>query len=173
MSGEYRNRDCVTMHKGDTFPVEIDDALAATGWMGGQGVNWAPIAGDRFLVTKSDGVCVGFLLKGSEESGNGYTAISANQVFYKFATLCAGGWLICTKAFERYTWASRTGGPPLVENTYTENDSLVFSLNGFWTNEDEWTLAGDPRAPNNFYSGFVVQVPTAANDYYITIQVKL
>jgi hypothetical protein len=77
-----------------------------------------------------------------------------------------------TTSFETYTWASRQAGP-LVAITYAESDRLVFSNRGYWTSEDEWTLSGDPRAPNSYYIGFVAQIPTAANDYFMTIQTSI
>ena len=78
-----------------------------------------------------------------------------------------------TTSFERYTWASRNMGGPLVEIPYQESDRLVFSNRGFWTREDEWTLSGDPRAPNAYFIGFVVQPPSASNDYFMTIQTSI
>jgi len=168
----FRNRDCVTLVKGDAYPAEVSAALAAQGWPGGQGVQWVSDPGDRFVVGRSEGLYAGFLLKGSNESGDQYTAITQNQPYYRVATLCAGGWLIMTTSFERYTWASRMAGP-LVEIPYQESDRLVFSNRGLWTREDEWTLSGDPRAPNDYYIGFVCQAPAAANGYFMTIQTSI
>jgi len=173
MPETFRNRDCVVLYKGDAYPVEVDASMATTGWAGGQGVMWVSDPGDRFVVGFSDGLYAGFLLKGSNESGDMYTGITQNQPYYRVATLCAGGWLIMTTAFERYTWASRTGGGPLVEIPYQVSDRLVLSNRGLWTREDEWTLSGDPRAPNDYYIGFVAQVPDAANDYFMTLQTSI
>lgn len=167
-----RFRDCVVLFKGDAYPCEVDSELALNGWPGGQAVQWTPDPGDRFMVTRSDGLYAGFLLKGSNESGDRFTAITQNQPIYRVATLCAGGWLIMTTAFERYTWASRQLGP-LVEIVYQESDRLVFSNRGWWTNEDEWVLSGDPRAPNSYFIGFVVQVPSDANNHFMTIQTSI
>jgi hypothetical protein len=167
-----RNRECVTLFKGDAFTCEVDASLARTGWQGGQGVRWVSDPGDRFMVAQSDGLYAGFLLKGSSEEGDGYTGISGNQPFYRFATLCYGGWLIMTSSYEKYTWASRQMGP-LVEIPYQESDRLVFSLRGLWTSEDEWTLSGDPRAPNDYYIGYVSQRPCAENGFFMTIQTSI
>jgi len=167
-----RNYDCVVLFKGDTYTVEPDDELRANGWQGGQGVMWTSNPADGFHVTRSDGLYCGFLLKGSSEPIDRGTSMDHSQQVYQFAVLCAGGWLICTTAFERYTWASRQVGP-LVPIVYHESDRLVFSNRGLWTNEDEWTLSGDPRAPNNYYTGFLAQVPTAANEWYMTLQVSI
>ena len=164
-----RTRDCMALFKGDCYPCELDDSLAASGWVGGQGVQWATNSKEGFFVKQSDGLFAGFLLWGSNESGDQHTAITGSQVRYKFGTLCAGFWLIMTTSFEKYTWASRQAGP-LVPLVYAESDRLVFSNRGFWTKEDEWTLSGDPRAPNNYYLGFVAQAPTVANGHYMTIQ---
>lgn len=168
-----RSRDCVVLFKGDAYFCEIADSLAATGWPGGQGVKWSPNAKDGFFVEQSDGLYAGFLLWGSDESGDRYTGLTQNQVVYKFGTLCAGGWLIMTSSYERYTWASRQGPGPLVEIDYKESDRLVFSNRGLWTKEDEWSLSGDLRAPNDYYIGFVVQAPNAENDYFLTIQTSI
>lgn len=169
-----RFRDCVVLFKGDAYFCEVTDLLAAEGWDGGQGVKWAPcpVGHDGFMVTRSDGYYAGFLLNGSNESGDRFSAVTQNQPYYKFATLCAGGWLIMTTAFERYTWASRQAGP-LVEIDYHESDKLLFSNRGLFTKEDEWTLSGDPRAPNSYYIAFVIQVPTDANNHYMTIQTSI
>jgi hypothetical protein len=167
-----RNRECVTLFRGDAYFCEVSDALAASGWHGGQGVQWSADPADGFFVTNSDGYYAGFMLWGSDESGDDHTAMTRNQIYYKFGTLCAGGWLIMTTSVERYTWASRQIGP-LVEITYAESDRLVFSLRGYWTKEDEFTLSGDPRAPNNYYIGFVVQVPSESNGHYMTIQTSI
>ena len=172
MPETFRNRDCVTFNKSDTVTSEVDDALATNGWPGGVAVNWATDPVERFAVTRSDGAGMGFLLKGSDEVGDRYTAQTRNQVYYRVATLCFGGWLMMTTSFERYTWASRQVGP-LVEIPYAESDRLHFSNRGLWTNEDEWTLSGDPRAPNSQVVGTVMQVPTVANDHFITIQTLL
>lgn len=167
-----RNRECVVLFKGDAYFCDVSAELAAEGWHGGQAVQWVEDPKDGFVVTKSDGYYAGFLLKGSDELGDGLTGITRNQPHYKFATLCAGGWLIMTTSFEKYTWASRQVGP-LVEIAYAESDRLLFSNRGLWTSEDEWSLSGDPRAPNTYFIGYIAQAPTAANNYYMTIQVSI
>lgn len=169
-----RSRECVVLFKGDAYFCEVSDSLVASGWHGGQGVQWYADSKDGFFVTASDGYYAGFMLWGSDESGDDHTAMTRNQLYYKFGTLCAGGWVIMTTSFEKYTWDSRNGiGPPNVPIVYAESDRLVFSNRGFWTKEDEWTKSGDPRAPNNYYIGFVMQAPTAANNYFMTIQTSI
>ncbi len=167
-----RNRDCVALFKGDAYPCEVDTELATNGWLGGQGVQWISDTGDRFRVTRSDGLYSGFLLSGSNELGDRFTGLTQSQPIYQIATLCSGGWLIMTVAFERYTWLSRQGGP-LVEIVYQESDRLVFSNRGWWTKEDEWTLSGDPRGANEYFIAFVVQPPKASNNYYMTVQTSI
>jgi hypothetical protein len=61
----------------------------------------------------------------------------------------------------------------LVSITYNPSDRLVFSLRGYWTKEDEWFLSGDPRGLNNYYIGFVTQVPSTATEFYLGIQVSI
>lgn len=173
MPEQPRTRDCVILVKGDAYPVAIDDNLAINGWKGGQAVQWTSSPKDEFLVTYSDGLYAGFMLWGSDESSDQYTAMSRNQPVYRFATVGAGGWQILTTSYERYTYASRVGGGPLVPIDYQESDRLLFSLNGFWTKEDEWTLSGDPRAPNSYYIGFVSQAPTILTNFYMGIQVSI
>jgi len=167
-----RERDCYVLFKGDAYAVAISQAMQTQGWQGGQGVQWADSTKDEFLVTYSDGLYGGFMLWGSNESSDQYAAFTENQPTYGFGVLCAGGWLISTRTFERYTYASRLSGP-LVELSYIVGERVLFSLRGFWTKEDEWTLSSDPRGSNGFYIGSVVQAPSAANGYYITIQTSI
>lgn len=167
-----RSRDCIILVKGDAYPVTVSAAMAAGGWQGGQGVQWVASVKDEFLVTYSDGYYAGFMLWGNDESSDQYTAMTRNQSAYQFGTVGAGGWHILTRSFEKYTYASRQAGP-LVPITYNASDRLVFSLRGFWTKEDEWTLSGDPRAPNSYFIGFVSQAPTATTDFYMGIQVSI
>ena len=167
-----RTRDCIAHFKGDAYPVKISDAMVSDGWSGGQGVQWADSTRDEFIVTFSEGLYGGFLLWGSNEASDQYTALINNQTTYRFATLCTGGWLISTTTYEQYTYASRQMGP-LVEITYTAGERLRFSLRGWWTNEDEWTASGDPRAPNEYYVGSVIQIPREENNYYLVIQTTI
>jgi hypothetical protein len=167
-----RTRDCYTLVKGETITVTVDSNLATFGWQGGIGVQWAPSTKDELIVTLSTGYVAGFLLWGSNESSDQFTAMTANQPYYRFAVVGMGSWLILTQQFEVYTYASRQSGP-LVPITYNPSDKLRFSLRGLWTKEDEWTLSGDPRAPNLLYTGFVSQVPSTSTGGYMTIQVSI
>jgi hypothetical protein len=81
--------------------------------------------------------------------------------------------LILTKQYEQYTYESRVGGGSLVPIVYKPSDRLVFSLRGFFTPQDEWTLSGDPRGANDYFIGFVAQPPSAATNGYMTIQVSI
>lgn len=172
MPEQARTRDCIILFKGPTYPVTVDESMAVGGWKGGQGVRWSASTKDEFMVSYADGRYGGFLLWGSDESSDQFTGMTRNQPSYRFAVSGVGGWIIMTTTFERYTYASRQAGP-LVEINYQPSDRLVFSLRGYWTKEDEWTLSGDPRAPNDLYVGFVAQRPTASNGYYMTIQVSI
>lgn len=167
-------RDLIIHTKGDTLPVSVHPDMIRNGWKGGQGVVWAPSVKDEFLVTYSDGVCAGFLLWGSNESSDQYTAMTNQQPHYGFAVLGFGGWIIQTTTLERFTLSSRISNAsnpsnPLIPIVYSPNDPLSFSLRGSFTNEDEWTIVGDPRAPNGNYIG-VVSVPPETLTSYITIQ---
>jgi hypothetical protein len=114
----------------------------------------------------------GFVLWGSDEPSDLFTAITGQQVAYGFATLMAGSCIMSTTTFERYTYASRIAGP-LVEINYSPADKLYWSLRGYFTSEDEWALSGDPRAPNADSVGFVVQKPSDLTGGYISIQTTL
>jgi hypothetical protein len=168
-----RDRDCYVLFKGDAYTVAVSDTMKAGGWMGGQGVQWTDSPRDEFIVTYSDGLYGGFMLWGSNEVPDGLTSMTGSQATYGYGVFCAGGWLIATRAFERYTYASRIGGGALVENTYQVGQRLVFSLRGLWTVEDEWTLSSDPRGSNGYFIGNIVQAPTADNNYYLTLQTSI
>lgn len=172
MPEQFRTRDCIILFKGDTLPVTVTPAMAAGGWQGGQGVQWLPATKDDFLVGISDGLTAGFMLWGSDESSDQFTAMTRQQPHYQYGQMAFGGHLMMTRSFERYTWASRQVGP-LVPIPYLAQDRLFFSLRGFWTSEDEWTLSGDPRAPNEHLAGYVMQAPVASNSFYMTIQATL
>jgi len=168
-----RTRDCTVHFKGDAFPVALAPEMLQRGWPGSQGVKWAPSTNDEFCVTYSDGRYGGFLLWGSDESSDQFTALTGQQVACGHAVFCMGGWLISTSTYEKYTYASRMGGGPLVPIVYTASRRLVFSLRGFWTIEDEWTLSGDPRAPNTYYLAYVVQSPRASNNFNLVLQTAI
>lgn len=168
----FRTRDCVVWVKGETLTVSVDHELILNGWKGGSGVTFAPITQDQILVTRTNGLGGGFVLWGSDESSDQFTGMTANQPYYGFAVLGMGAWLIGTPTFEKYTYASRQAGP-LVPIAYSADDQLFFSLRGFWTKEDEWTLSGDPRAPNDNVMGFVAERPSNVTNGYMTIQVDI
>jgi len=172
MTEIIRTRDCNVYFKGDTTTVVVSDAMVASGWAGGQGVQWSGAIGDDRLVTYSSGLYGGFLIWGSNESGDDFAAITRQQLAYHYATMCFGGFLMTTSTFERYTYASRIGGGPLVALSYGINDVLYLSLRGLWTKEDELTLSASPLAPA-FFAGFVAQVPKQLNNYWLGIQTSM
>jgi hypothetical protein len=167
-----RSRDCVVFVKGETFAVAVSPAMIAGGWPGGQGVQWTTSSGDAFTVTYSNGLFGGFLLWGSDESADQYTAMTGQQLTYGYAVMVAGKGLISTKSYEQYTYASRTGGGPLVSLVYTAPAPLYFSLRGLWTIEDELTLTGSPLAPA-MQTGVVAQVPKPVNEFFLGLQTTL
>lgn len=167
-----RNRDVIVLTTDLSFPVMINDAMAVGGWPGGQAVTWANTPVDNFVATYSDGTYGGFLLWGSNESADQYVAYTGNQPIYKFGVCCVGTWMISTIAFEQYTLESRLV-PPLVPNVYQVGDRLRFSNRGLWTPQDEWTIIGDPRGPNNFLVGSVVQTPSSSNRNYLMVQTAI
>ncbi len=167
-----RTRDCYTLFKGDSYTVAVNQAMATSGWAGGQGVMWVDSPRDEFIVGISDGLYGGFMLWGSDEPSDQFTGMTGNEPLYGFGTMCSGGWLVSTLAFEKYTWASRQAGP-LVPIVYTVGMRLRFSLRGYWTPADEWTESGDPRAPNNFFVGSIIQAPSVDNNDYLTLQTSI
>lgn len=165
-------RDCVVFFKGDSQTVAVSDDMVTKGWPGGQGVQWSHTSQDDRIVTFSTGLYGGFLVWGSDETGDQYTAVTKQQPAYRYATMFSGGCLITTSSYERYTYASRIGGGGLVALTYAANDPLFFSLRGLWTKEDELTVSGSAKAPA-FFSGFVSLVPRASNNRWLGIQTSL
>lgn len=166
----FRTRDVITLVKGAANPAVVDSRMASLGWPGGQGVTWVNSPDDNFVVTFSDGTYGGFLLWGSDEAADQYNAFTKSQPTYQYAIVCTGTWIISTSTYEKYTYQSRTGGGPLVPNVYTVGARLTFSLRGFFTPQDEWTLSGDPRAPNNLFIGQIIQPPGPENDNYLMLQ---
>jgi hypothetical protein len=168
-----RDRDCYVLSKGDSYTVSVSQVMAVQGWQGGQGVRWDDSPRDEFIVTFSDGIYGGFLLWGSNESSDQFTSITGSQPLYGYGTFCAGGWVIATRTFEQYTYASRQVGP-LVPIIYTVGQRVLFSRRGFFTNEDEWSqIPLDPRRPNSYFVGNVVQAPVSENNNYITLQTSI
>jgi len=167
-----RGRDCVVFGKGDTHMVAIDSAMLAGGWAGGQGVQWVDSSTDDPTVTYSSGLYGGFMLWGSDESADQFSAYTRNQLVYHTGVMMAGNAVISTSSYEKYTYASRIGPGPLVPLVYAPKDPLYFSLRGLWTKEDELTLSGSPNAPA-FFTGFVLQLPKPVNQFFLGIQASL
>lgn len=171
MSEIIRARDAIVFFYGDRQTVAVSAAMVTGGWAGGQGVQWADSISDERLVTYSGGLYGGFLVWGSDESGDQFTAMTRQQVVYRYATMFSGGCLMSTTSYERYTYASRIAGP-LVPLVYGPNDVLYLSLRGLWTKEDELTLSGSPLAPA-FFTGFVAQIPKVENRFFLGIQTSM
>lgn len=172
MSETLRSRDCVVFHKGDTQTVVVSQSMVNLGWPGGQGVQWATSTIDERIVTFSNGLFGGFLIWGSDEVGDDYASQTRNQPYYRFATLLSGSNILATSSYERYTYASRTGGGPLIPLVYSAQNPLYFSRRGLWTNEEEMTLASDPLAPA-LSVGVVIQVPKVINRFFLGVQTFL
>jgi hypothetical protein len=167
-----RSRDCVVFFKGDTQPVIVSPDMIRLGWSGGQGVQWVDSPTDERMVTFSSGLYGGFLVWGSDESADEFTAMTKQQLVYQYAVMLSGGCLMATTSYERYTYASRIVGPPYVPISYQANDILYLSKRGLWTKEDEMTLSGDPLAPC-FFTGFVAQIPKSVNSNFLGIQTSM
>ncbi len=172
MTEILRTRDCVVFYRGASYGVSITEATALNGWQGGQGFQWADSPQDEFLTELSTGRYGGFSIWGSDEPSDQLVSLVGSQTRYRYIVLCTGNWVFSTRTFETHTYASRQAGP-LVPIVYTGSQPLYFSLRGYWTNEDEWTLSGDPRAPNTFSCGTVVQPPNTLNSNYLGIQTTL
>jgi len=172
MLAQIRTRDCIVLVKGDTMGVNVTEDLATQGWPGAQGVTWAGSTKDEFLVQRSDGRPAGFLLWGSDEVPDRFTAMTRLQPTYRISVFCFGSWVMLTTTYEKYTYASRIAGP-LVPIVYQANDILFMSNRGYLTIEDEWTLSGDPRAPNILWCGHIIQPPSPMTDEFMTVQMSV
>jgi len=167
-----RSRDCVVFFKGDTQPVIVSPDMLSLGWSGGQGVQWVDSTTDERMVTFSSGLYGGFLIWGSDESADQFTAMTQQQLVYQYAIMLSGGCLMATTSYERYTYSSRLLGGPYVPLVYQANDILYLSKRGLWTKEDELTISGDLLAPA-FFTGFVAQVPKSVNNNFLGIQTSM
>lgn len=168
-----RTRDVVILAPGLRTTLAVTPAVAQVGWAGGTGFMWFDSPDDELLVTIADGERgAGFALWGSNEDSDVLTSMTGQQSLYQYVVVGSGSFLISTRTFERYTWASRNAGP-LVDLTYTPGEFLYWSLRGWLTNEDEWTASGDPRAPNTYAVANVVQAPSAVTKDYLTAQTIL
>ncbi len=167
----FRSRECLVYFKGDSQTVTVSQTMVDLGWAGGQGVQWADTSSDDRVVSYSEGLYGGFLVWGSDETGDLFTSMTRSQPTYRYATMFSGGCLIATSTYERYTYASRIAGP-LVPLTYQEQDILYLSRRGLWTIEDELTLSGDLRSPA-FFAGFVSQAPKSTNNFFLGIQTSM
>lgn len=169
----FRTRDVVVFTAGVRTTLATTAALAQAGWPGGVGVMWADAPTDEFMVELTDGERgAGFALWGSDEESDVLTGMSTNQSLYRFCVVGSGSWLMSVRVFEQSTYASRLAGP-LVPIVYTPGELLYWSLRGWWTNEDEWALSADPRAPNPYPVANVVQAPSAQTENYLTVQTIL
>lgn len=134
---------------------------------------WSDGPGSEFQVTYADGGRgSGFALWGSMEDSDRFISMVGVQPAVGYVVMGSGSWVFSTISFEVYTYTSRLA-PPLVVNTYQPGQKLFWSLRGLWTVEDEWSLSGDPRAPNEDPVGFVVQPPSSYNNHYLGIQTTL
>lgn len=168
-----RGRDCVMFGKGDAHPVVVDDAMLQGGWAGGQGVMWVDSDLPEPVVTYSNGLYGGFMLWGSDESADQFTASTrVTLVHPQSAVMMAGNAVISTSSYERYTYASRVAGP-LVPLVYQAGNPLYFSRRGLWTNEEEASQGVPLAFAPAFFTGFVVQTPSPSNQYYLGVQTSL
>ena len=169
-----RSSECIVYFMGDNYTVTVSQAMVDGGWPGGQGVTWvaAPPGVDDRVVSYARGLYGGILIFGSNEANTAYTSGTGSQQCYRYATIACGGSLISTSTYERYTYASRVAGGPLVPISYGIGNWLYFSLRGYFTNEDELTLSGDPMAPC-FFVGMCAQVPKDNNNFYLGVQTSM
>ncbi len=175
MAQSNRTRELVILTKGRTFTPVLGPAMVLSGWRGGQGVRWISSSiRDEFIVELADGGdAAAFMIYGSDEPSDQYTSMTLNQVVYAAGTMMYGRALVETTTYEHFTYVSRTGPGPLVPIVYAENEPLLFSLRGYWTTEDEWSLSGDLRAPNEHHVGLVVKAPSTVTSDYLAIQVNV
>lgn len=175
-------RDLAVFHKGDSMPMQIDAAMAAKGWPGGTFVRWVDSGTGEPCVTIADGRYCAFTPWGSNESADQYTSMTRTFPTNKFITMFFGGNYMATITYERYTYASRHSGGPLVPLVYAPQQFLYVSENGFLTNEDESNPAinpgglfpdGEPILVPFLYFGLCAVPPTEATGYRIHIQTNV
>jgi hypothetical protein len=172
-------RDLVVLHKGDSITTAIDATMAATGWAGGTFVRWTDAGTGELTVTLANGVYCGFAPFGSEESGDGFAAITGQNPRYKYVTMFFGGNVFYTRTYETETYKSRNGLEPYNPLTYTANQALYVSENGKLTNQDESDLAvnptglfpdGSPITIPFVFFGVCCVPPSSASRNYIAVQ---
>lgn len=168
----FRTRDCILWSKRDLTTVVVSNDMVANGWAGGQGVQWFGVVGDERVVTYSEGHFGGYLVWGSDESADQYTAMTRQHLTYQYGVMAFGGSLMATTTYERYTYNSRLSGGPLIALTYTANVPLYLSLRGLWTLEDELSLVSSPLAPAPV-AGFAAQIPKSVNSNFLGVQVMM
>ena len=178
----YNNRDCVLFHKGDTMPIKISATLATRGWVGGAFVRWGDDGTGEPGVDLANGTYCGFLPFGSNESGDQYTAITQTNVRSRTVSLYFGGNFLATTSYERYTYASRHGGGPLVPLVYSVQQFLYVSENGLLTNQDESDPAvnagglfpdGTPITVRFLYFGICALPPSTLSNGYAYVQTNV
>lgn len=145
--------DVELMFPGDRFPALPGPLLLASGWRGGQFVQYVAGTAD-FTVEVSDGnAAAGFLLFQSEDygltrpTGTG-PGSPENWLSHQFlsgeggqnvATMVNGGTRAFFRVFETIALAGGARvGPPIV---YVENDDLKVSENGLLCNDSDAALA--------------------------------
>lgn len=181
MAGLYDSltRDLVVLHKGDTITVKTADALALSGWSGGQFVKWTDDGSGELTVAIADGIYCGFMPVGSDEIGDKYTALTENNPKYKFVVIFFGGNIFYTRTYETQTYKARHSIDPPTALVYTANQALYVSENGKITNQDESDLAvnpgglfpdGSPIIVPFVFFGVVAVPPSAATRQYISVQ---
>jgi hypothetical protein len=169
-----RGRDCVVFSKGDAHPVIASPEMVLGGWAGGQGVQWTESHTEEPMVTYSQGLYGGFMLWGSDESADKFTAMTGVSLVHpQSAVMMAGNAMISTSSYERYTYASRVGGSPLVPLVYKARDPLYFSRRGLFTVEDEASQGTPLSFAPAFFTGFVYQAPAPVNQFYLGVQTSL
>lgn len=159
MAGLYDSltRDLVLLHKGDSITLAIDADMAAAGWAGGTFVRWIDAGTGELTVTLANGVYCGFAPFGSNEIGDGYNAITGQNVRYQYVAMYFGGNVFYTRTYETETYKSRHGLDPYTPLVYTANQSLFVSENGKLTNQDESDLAVNPTGL--FPDGTPITIP--------------
>ena len=179
----YQNRDVAILHKGDTITVQITASLAAEGWLGGQFCRWVTDASGQPTVEIADGRYCAFFPFGSAELGDQLTAITTQNVTYKYATIFFGGNIFYTSVYEEYGYEARHDLGPDDPLIYVPNNPLYISENGKITIEDESNMVvfggtlpnhdfpnGDPITSRFVFFGSCVTPPAASTKQYLGVQ---
>lgn len=171
-------RDILTLTKVKGFAVQPGPVLRATGWRGGQWVQYIDNnPPDEWIVEASEGrVASGYLADASEDYRRGsrgselnYTSRQLLQGLVAPITMFAGHGRTLFKVFETVALTAggvRSAGPI----TYTINDTLKVSENGLLCNDPDANLLAATGGSSVVTVGLCSLVPKASNNNHLGLE---